>query len=280
MHNEAQVIIKNLFNQSSLDKVAIEEISSITDQYPYFNAAQFLLAKKERSENDDLREGQHPVLFFNNPLWFEFLMQKDLSVSTEVLDELVLEKTGLEISSTESTNTENDYNTEPLTVEEFPNATSSKAEDKVEEDLSPKIQQQAFANEPNAKANPQPSAPLEFEPYHTIDYFASQGIRLQQSDLSKDKFGQQLKSFTEWLKSMKRIPEPQQPSQAEIHAQENVARIAEHSIESKDVNTEAMAEVWAKQGNRQKAIEIYKKLSLLNPAKSTYFAAKIEQLNS
>ncbi|MGZ5134269.1 MAG: hypothetical protein ACXWCG_03935, partial [Flavitalea sp.] len=30
-----------------------------------------------------------------------------------------------------------------------------------------------------------------FEPYHTIDYFASQGIKLQQSDLSKDKFGKQ-----------------------------------------------------------------------------------------
>lgn len=270
MHNEAQVILKNLFNQSSLDNVSIEEISAITDRYPYFNAAQFLLAKKERSEEDDLRQGQHPVLFFNNPLWFEFLMQKELPVSTEVQDEMVLEKAGLQ-----QTDQEESIDTLKENVEEVipsPVSTQEPASQKLDPTTG------SVANNPGTEAKP--STDLEFEPYHTIDYFASQGIRLQQSDLSKDKFGQQLKSFTEWLKSMKRIPEPQQPSQAEIHAQENVARIAEHSIESKDVYTEAMAEVWAKQGNRQKAIEIYKKLSLLNPSKSTYFAAKIEQLNS
>ncbi|MCR6718777.1 MAG: hypothetical protein NVV59_00485 [Chitinophagaceae bacterium] len=50
------------------------------------------------------------------------------------------------------------------------------------------------------------------------------------------------------------------------------------SISPREVVTEAMAEVWEKQGNRDKAIHIYKKLSLLDPAKSAYFAAKIEQL--
>src|SRR5688572_20738297 len=35
---------------------------------------------------------------------------------------------------------------------------------------------------------------MEFQSYHTIDYFASQGIRLQQAELGKDKLGQQLKS--------------------------------------------------------------------------------------
>ena len=39
-----------------------------------------------------------------------------------------------------------------------------------------------------------------------------------------------------------------------------------------------MAEVWKKQGNKAKAEEIYDKLSLLDPAKSSYFAAKIEEL--
>ena len=46
---------------------------------------------------------------------------------------------------------------------------------------------------------------ITFEPFHTIDYFASQGIKLRAEDLSKDKLGKQLKSFTEWLRSMKRI---------------------------------------------------------------------------
>src|SRR5690606_32245525 len=49
-----------------------------------------------------------------------------------------------------------------------------------------------------------PQAPLTFEPYHTIDYFASQGIRIKEDARPGDRFSQQLKSFTEWLKSMKR----------------------------------------------------------------------------
>jgi hypothetical protein len=44
------------------------------------------------------------------------------------------------------------------------------------------------------------------------------------------------------------------------------------------VFTEAMAEVWIKQGNVSKAIEVYNKLCLQNPSKSTYFAAKIDHL--
>jgi hypothetical protein len=39
-----------------------------------------------------------------------------------------------------------------------------------------------------------------------------------------------------------------------------------------------MAEVYLQQGKPKKAIEIYQKLSLLNPSKSAYFAAKLEIL--
>lgn len=122
-----------------------------------------------------------------------------------------------------------------------------------------------------------------FEPYHTIDYFASQGIKLRQEDL-KDKLGKQLKSFTEWLRSMKRIAPTQSeeilPNPFDENMQQSIQEIAGHSVEGKDVVTEAMAEVWVKQGSKQKAIAIYEKLSLLNPAKSPYFAARIEQIKA
>jgi hypothetical protein len=39
-----------------------------------------------------------------------------------------------------------------------------------------------------------------------------------------------------------------------------------------------MAEVWVKQGKLEKAIEVYHKLSLINPSKRAYFAAKLEIL--
>jgi hypothetical protein len=123
-----------------------------------------------------------------------------------------------------------------------------------------------------------------FEPYHTIDYFASQGIKLRQEDL-KDKLGLQLKSFTEWLRGMKRIAPvvteaPANSSPFDETIQQSIQEIAGHSVEGKEVVTEAMAEVWVKQGSKQKAIAIYEKLSLLNPAKSPYFAARIDQIKA
>lgn len=119
---------------------------------------------------------------------------------------------------------------------------------------------------------------LIFEPYHTVDYFASQGIKFKEEEKPTDKFGKQLKSFTEWLKVMKRLPVAEITSNTAPAMEEKVDQLAEHSLKEGEVLTETMAEVWEKQGNREKAIEIYRKLSLLEPAKSTYFAAKIEEL--
>ena len=45
-----------------------------------------------------------------------------------------------------------------------------------------------------------------------------------------------------------------------------------------DLVSEELAEIYALQGLKKQAIEIYRKLSLLNPKKSAYFAAQIEKL--
>jgi DNA-binding SARP family transcriptional activator len=42
-----------------------------------------------------------------------------------------------------------------------------------------------------------------------------------------------------------------------------------------EIITEAMAEVYLKQGLKEKAIEVYNKLSLQNPANKHIFAAKL-----
>jgi len=118
-----------------------------------------------------------------------------------------------------------------------------------------------------------------FEPYHTIDYFASQGIRLDKLEpMPKDRLGRQLKSFTEWLKSMKKLPQASIEEVLAENEESAVVAAASHSVEGKDVITEAMAEVFEKQGLYDKAAEVYRKLSLLNPAKSAYFADRINAL--
>lgn len=48
--------------------------------------------------------------------------------------------------------------------------------------------------------------------------------------------------------------------------------------EQDDIVTEEIAEIFAAQGLKSEAVEIYRKLSLLNPKKSAYFASQIEKL--
>ena len=60
--------------------------------------------------------------------------------------------------------------------------------------------------------------------------------------------------------------------------QQNIQEFAAHSLDEKEIVTETMAEVLVKQHRPHEAANIYEKLSLLNPSKRAYFAAKIEQL--
>jgi hypothetical protein len=77
---------------------------------------------------------------------------------------------------------------------------------------------------------------------------------------------------------MKRLPVSEVGKNISTDLEKKVEQLAEHSLDAKEVMTEAMAEVWVKQGNTEKATEIYRKLSLLDPSKSVYFAAKIDEL--
>src|SRR6185503_3865521 len=99
-------------------------------------------------------------------------------------------------------------------------------------------------------------------------------------DTPKDRFSQQLKSFTEWLKTIRQLPPQQVAAMSDARSEEKVVQLATHSLEEGNVDTEAMAEVWIKQGQPEKAAAIYRKLSLLNPSKSSYFASLIEKLKN
>jgi hypothetical protein len=135
----------------------------------------------------------------------------------------------------------------------------------------------AFSSQNDGLKNNEKQEDLLFEPLHTTDYFASQGIKLSEEALTNDKLGKQLKSFTDWLKTMKKINGEKLP-EISGPVDSAVLRMAENSNMEAVVDTEAMAEVFVQQGKLTKAIEIYQKLSLQNPSKSAYFAKKIDSL--
>lgn len=123
---------------------------------------------------------------------------------------------------------------------------------------------------------------LEFEkeaPKIVKDYFEAQGIEIDLASLPQDKFTTQLRSFTAWLKVLKQQEQNSQ-NLAEIGEEQEkmIAMIAEKANNATEVITEAMAEIWIKQGNYRKAIDVYSKLSFIFPEKSVYFASQIEIL--
>jgi hypothetical protein len=113
---------------------------------------------------------------------------------------------------------------------------------------------------------------------HTIDYFASQGIQIDLSKIPQDKLTTKLRRFTDWLKDMKNHSPNPEDLGTSPEQEKKVAETALISNESKEILTETMAEVLAKQGQTDKAIQLYIKLSFSNPEKTAYFADKIQQL--
>jgi hypothetical protein len=117
---------------------------------------------------------------------------------------------------------------------------------------------------------------IPITPYYTVDYFASQGIKIEKklSPGPDSELDQQVKSFTDWLKTMKKLKFQPQTTYSDPLVEAN----AKASLNQKEIVTEAMAEVWAKQGNLQMAGQVYTKLMLLHPEKTPYFAARLHEL--
>lgn len=134
------------------------------------------------------------------------------------------------------------------------------------------------AQEFNKPVEEDAKLPIESEPYYTVDYFDSQGIRLDPSQLGKDKLGRKVRKFTDWLKDMKRVSGQPTDLGTDPEMEKAIQTIAAASNETKEIVTEAMAEILIKEGKTAKAIKLYEKLSFLNPDKSAYFAAKIEHI--
>ena len=256
-HN--QNIFESLFNRSFCDTTNTAYLKELTERHPYFSPAQFFLLEKIQDDSTAFeKQAVKTNILFNNPHWLHFQLKETSHIAPVVEHNNEVEEPEPEMQVVDDLP---DYTDEP--------APNSRRE---EREIEPMHIELKMPPE-NAKLDDA----LLFEPMHLVDYFASQGIKLSDEVQTADKLGKQLKSFTEWLKTMKKVHvenEAENPVKPDI----NVQVLAENSNVETEVVTESMADVFARQGKIAKAREVYQKLSLLNPAKSPYFAAKLENL--
>ncbi|MEP6615870.1 MAG: hypothetical protein ABJA57_04795 [Ginsengibacter sp.] len=252
---------------NSLESSDDETLLRITRDHPYFALPWFYLLKKTGKLNEDdlTKYRQKASVFFTDPAWLHWQLAMDKSENDNP-HEIISKEEDSEEKIREEGQTIKNQPTDPVSAHSVVD----------------------FENDPGTEVNrmsPSRSTPentgverIEFEPLHTVDYFASQGIKIADEPVPGDKLGHQLKSFTDWIKSMKKIHAHMEASDPQTD--QRIQGIADASNIDIEVITEAMADVLIKQDKIGKAIEMYEKLSLNNPSKSAYFAAKIERLKS
>jgi hypothetical protein len=279
---QQQTLYNKIFNKSESDWDTNLFLEKTVELYPYFGLAHYFNLKNTNSSKGSFAPiAAKTALYFNSP----FLLQANLNneqiekeVSIDLISEIIAVK---KENVNEIKNEVGVQNPVHSNVQDFATAekvqisTVQMAENVLnsQEDNNASLVADFIEKEEVKEVKEE----LLFEPLFASDYFASQGIKLSEIVSGEDKLGKQLKSFTSWLKTMKKV-HPDKLTMANEIVEKAVQQQAAISNVDAEVITEAMAEAFALQGKQIRALEIYEKLSLLNPTKSAYFAAKIELL--
>ena len=278
MTKETDYLIQSLFEKESLEEITLDEFSRIADQYPYSSIVQFLYSCKLKSvyHLDFPEQVTHTALFFSSPQWLHFQLSDESEKGSFRLNQYDLSYNN--ISEDQHQEQPVSETNETYDDDELGLSTDLSEQGMYQTDTIPfeKTDLPIEGNDVKEQLEIIPAQPIPIEPYHTVDYFASQGIKNRLDD-PQDELGKKVKTFTAWLKTMKRL----QPA-AEIfeieESDEEIDNGIDLQVPQEVIATETMAEVYLKQGLTQKAIEVYAKLSLQNPANSHIFAAKIIQI--
>jgi hypothetical protein len=283
--------LQHFTGKNHLSDLSVEAWQDLANTFPYFVPAQFFLASRLKQQSQTAATAQivKTGLYFTNPYWLQFQLHENpvaedkghrkVQATENIPASTVPVVTpATEIMSPSETIPEQEAS---FTDTEQPEEPIPAAEEEIMENkLSGILSEQLADFKKPVEADDKLDIETTHEQrLHTIDYFASQGIKIDLSRIPKDKLTTNLLKFTDWLKQMKNPNQPQTADLGTPSEMENaVMEIAKISNVSREVLTEAMAEVLVKQGQVDKAIQLLIKLSFINPEKSSYFAARIEQL--
>ncbi|NCI49933.1 hypothetical protein GWC95_08370 [Sediminibacterium roseum] len=289
---------KSLFHLTgklALSQAAKETLQAVADESPYFAPARFLLTadlKLAQPYHEWMAHAQKTNLYFTNPNWLQYLLE---DITTEPLKEKVTDgptpaaitdkASAMAIPTVESVKEamrridptqEDPDETEELMPDAY--AETDLLTEEADSKISGLLSSQLADFKKPVAAGDVLDIEAEKKPLHTVDYFVSQGIKVDLSAMPQDKLTTHLRKFTDWLKQIKTANANPQDLGTNLEMEKAVAETAKNSNETREIVTESMADVLVKQGQAEKAIQLYIKLSFLNPEKSSYFAAKIEQL--
>lgn len=271
---------EKLIHQPELiNKDATNELQEIVNMYPYFQTAHLLHLKGLHNENSLRFESTlktTAIYAGNRELLYYLVLQSDLQTKIKTIETEVEQEEALPQSEQEVQNTENNL------TEESPKVTEQKESI---EDLEQQILEQAISASIAMdvdEISPATTAVEKKEPVSEVKEEVVENLTP--------------KSFSSWLKQTSDYSEPPPPSEHSIDtlidqfiatqpqissaktaffSPSNVAKMS--LVDNEDFVTETLAKIYVKQGNYDKAISVFKKLSLNFPEKSAYFA---DQINS
>lgn len=273
MMAEQTTFITNWLEQPHrLSEAEQQKLNVLLERHPYLVPAQWMKSS-EQFANEDFSQNllQRSHLYMGNWMHFYNAMivakgQNERVETTIVHETIAQEETEEEILNTE----------EKLILDETMIAEKSELDDLI-------------------------------QPVYVENYFQHQGIEVSDEipelvdEEEDEKSLLVMMGFDEWLLFLKKKNEAKKSEEEDKamlrsmwqreklaaamgeeddNIPEAVFEMAINSIDKQDIMvSEPLAEIHVKQGRYDKAIEIYRKLSLQNPEKKTYFAAKINHLN-
>lgn len=262
-------LLKYLFSASVLDEVSEDSVNTLMEKYPYFVHPHWIsVIKKCNIAQNQLDLPDVGVYTFN-----PFRVKQ---YCAEASSQILSNSTTLTIASEDTIIGTSAQSMNGLIEDNI--MQEGQKEESTEPLQSAEVTETIVQNESAPEKQEAHSAPV-IQPLFTQDYFAYTGAKLpEQIENDKKPTMEQLRSFTGWLRTMKRSAvnsaDPDSGTE-KIMPDADAGKNADQ-----EAVTETMAEVRASMGHFDKAIAIYEKLSLSNPEKSAYFAQKIEGLKN
>jgi hypothetical protein len=296
---------------SDYSKLNVSDIAGLKDvlaRYPYFQSARTMLVRalkcaddiafQEELKDAALHAGDRKLLWkivegqivkAQSPK-IESIIESPIVLASVPIEQVdVVLETQVESNSAESTFIEqetSDFNPAPI------DAGLENLENIPEPESFNQVDEAPINLEPISTIDSLSKPPIEPEKLSFSDWLKrsrsgaiSNKAEATPADLTKEvgyapEITSPVKTVEDSLinKFIETEPRISQPTKASFFSPVDMAR---RSVEDRDdLVSETLAKIYAAQGDHQRAIRIYMKLSLLYPEKNSYFAALIENLEN